>query len=1092
VADLRVDERRTAARPALLERPALQARLDEAFGKRLTLVVAGAGFGKSTLLGQWASDVSAAWYSLGPEDRTLSALTRGVSGALRSQVPEIARRFAEAVELSQGRSGEDRLQAETFAAGLCEAFQDSLGHDFMLIFDDLHELESAPGPARFLEMLCRQAPPTLHLVVASRAGCPFPTARLRAQGEVLELVASELAFSRTEVSALLSSAVGDDVDVLAGPVYEGTAGWPVAVRLAVESLRRAPPDERGAVVASISRPQGPLFSYLAEEVFGRADRSVRRLLPRIAQLDRFTPELCEAVGVRNAARVLGTLTDRGLMIRAEGGVEGWLTLHALIRDFVLQTWPLPAEALEELHRLAADWFVERGDFDGALRSLAAGATPSAKAGFLASHGAEALARGFADGVIEVGEPLPVELRDARADEILGDAYTIRGNADLALHSYRRAAGDAAELPARLAWRTATIHYLAGELDAALDVVSRARMQDEQPRDESLVLTCKANILRLRGDAASGRLAADRALEAAISSGDAYALADAHNALGNLAELEGAGATAETHYRKSIEAAEKSRDVHQLAREKVNVSSQLCVAGQYDEALDELDDAIPLTELAGFGFVQAYGLAFRGLARFALGRPEEAITDYQEAIELWRKLGSPTWASIPLGHLGDVYRERGDLALARTCYEEAVSLAEQAEDVQGLVPALSGLARVLVREDPAAAEAMAERAAGLGKGWGHVSAVLAAGWVALALGREERSRRLALEAAEAARAGRDRAGLAESLELRALAAAEPGAEASHLEEALRIWREMGHVLGTARAELALSRLSTGPTAGLEARQAERKLRAAGVRPDAAARAAGVLASLPHAEPDPVAIVSLGGFSVLRRAEPVPHPEWQSRKARDLVKLLVARRGRPVAREVLMEALWPGEEPAQLSSRFSVLLSIVRSVLDPEKAFDAQYFLKADKEAVTLQAGHLAVDVDAFLRLAAEGFRRASEGFEEEGERQLELAESTYAGDFLEEDLYADWATPLREEARATYVKVARELAERAIGREDYDGAARYLLRLLERDPHDEQAHLRLVSSLLRARRHGDARQRYRAYVERMRELELEPAPFPAQP
>jgi DNA-binding SARP family transcriptional activator len=82
-------------------------------------------------------------------------------------------------------------------------------------------------------------------------------------------------------------------------------------------------------------------------------------------------------------------------------------------------------------------------------------------------------------------------------------------------------------------------------------------------------------------------------------------------------------------------------------------------------------------------------------------------------------------------------------------------------------------------------------------------------------------------------------------------------------------------------------------------------------------------------------------------------------------------------------------------------------------------------------------------------------------------------------------------RATYIKVAREIAERAIAREDYDGAARYLLRVLERDPHDEQAHLRLVSSLLRAGRHGDARQRYRAYVERMRELELEPAPFPAQ-
>jgi DNA-binding SARP family transcriptional activator len=137
----------------------------------------------------------------------------------------------------------------------------------------------------------------------------------------------------------------------------------------------------------------------------------------------------------------------------------------------------------------------------------------------------------------------------------------------------------------------------------------------------------------------------------------------------------------------------------------------------------------------------------------------------------------------------------------------------------------------------------------------------------------------------------------------------------------------------------------------------------------------------------------------------------------------------------------------------------------------------------------VDVDDFLRTAGEGLQLARKGDPTAGE-QLAAAEAAYTGDFLEENLYEDWAAPLREEARALYIDVARTLAEIAVSEADLDAAARLFLRVLERDPYDERAHLALVSTLEGSGRHGEARRAYRAYSARMEEIAVEASPFPA--
>ncbi|HVH51427.1 MAG TPA: BTAD domain-containing putative transcriptional regulator, partial [Gaiellaceae bacterium] len=332
-------------------------------------------------------------------------------------------------------------------------------------------------------------------------------------------------------------------------------------------------------------------------------------------------------------------------------------------------------------------------------------------------------------------------------------------------------------------------------------------------------------------------------------------------------------------------------------------------------------------------------------------------------------------------------------------------------------------------------------------------------------------------------------LAEALELAGAAAEERSVAVSRFEEARAIYHSIGSRLGVAWTELRLAQVSDTDDARELAERAARRFRELGARRGAAA-ADVFLAELDLRARPAVEIRTLGGFAVLRAGEPVPHTEWQSKKARDLLKILVSRRGHPVTRELLMEALWPDQSPDKLAGRLSVALTTVRTVLDPEKKLDREHFVIGDKGTVRLDLAHLVVDVERFLVDAQSALAARRESPSPEATERLELVEALYAGDFLEEDAYEDWPVPLREEALAMYIGVARALAEDAGDSGDAAAATKFFLRILERDRYDEHAHLGLVSALVTAGRHGEAQRFYRSYCAGMEQIGVEAASFPA--
>ncbi|MGB6161788.1 MAG: BTAD domain-containing putative transcriptional regulator [Pseudonocardiaceae bacterium] len=235
---------------------------------------------------------------------------------------------------------------------------------------------------------------------------------------------------------------------------------------------------------------------------------------------------------------------------------------------------------------------------------------------------------------------------------------------------------------------------------------------------------------------------------------------------------------------------------------------------------------------------------------------------------------------------------------------------------------------------------------------------------------------------------------------------------------------------------------------------------------------------------VFIRTLGAFQVIRDGTPVPNTVWRSKEARDLLKILIARRA-ATSREQLVELLWPGTSPATAGNRLSVLLRTLRNVLQRHASAGP---LASNGRMVWLDRTQVDVDVEEFLADATDALAAHRGGRPDAAERMTATL-AAYTGDFLEDDAHQDWVASLAEEVRVTHIALLRALAARLWQAGDIEGAVRYLVRLLERDPFDEQAHLDLVNMQFDAGHLGEARRQYDIYVQRMKEIDVHPQPLP---
>jgi LuxR family maltose regulon positive regulatory protein len=335
-------------RPETVSRPALLAQLDRAMHQRVTLISAPAGFGKRT------APFPSSWLSLESADNDPARFLRYLTAA----VTKVTHSFATEAnaEANAGANGVTPLATGVEAAihQLINEMAAAPG-DYLLVLDDLHVIDN-PQLLSGLSTLVEHQPPQWHLLIATREDPPLPLARLRAQGELLEIRAPDLRFSLAETAAFFSQRLGHALpDQTLAQVDERIEGWAAGLQLAALSLDKGA--DPAQVVAALTGSHHFVLSYLTGEVLERLPPSTQQFLLETSLLSRLSAPLCDAVtGRADAAAVLEELWASNSFIMPLDEEHRYFRYHhlfaSLLRNRLHYLYPGRAALL---HRRAAEW-----------------------------------------------------------------------------------------------------------------------------------------------------------------------------------------------------------------------------------------------------------------------------------------------------------------------------------------------------------------------------------------------------------------------------------------------------------------------------------------------------------------------------------------------------------------------------------------------------------------------------------------------------------------------------------------------------------------------------------------------------------------
>lgn len=386
-------------RSPTVARPAVEARLAEAFSRRLTLVSAGPGWGKTTVVARWAraaAPARTAWLTLEPSDDRPAVFWSDVITALRDAGVVPAGHPLESLTVS------GRLQPGVLRRVL--AALETLPGPVVLVLDDFHHV--GPEVATTIDDLLRYPLP-LHLVVLTRADPLLGLQRLRGQGEVVEVGAAELAFDAVAVESLATSHGRALHGAELGRLLDETGGWAVGVRLRLEAA--ADPLER-------VRADRSAAEFLLAEVLDRQTPAVRRFLLRTSVVPALCAELAAELDPgAPAAHLLPSLAAADGFVTSSGADRVWYRYHPLLRQMLEAE--LRAEdpgAMHEAHRTAARWFAAHDDPLRALDHAAAAHDWRLVADVLVEGAAAHLSGPHRDAIAAVLATVPYETLETDA------------------------------------------------------------------------------------------------------------------------------------------------------------------------------------------------------------------------------------------------------------------------------------------------------------------------------------------------------------------------------------------------------------------------------------------------------------------------------------------------------------------------------------------------------------------------------------------------------------------------------------------------------------------------------------------------------
>lgn len=398
-------------RPSLVPRPHLIAQLNQGLHRKLTLISAPAGFGKTTLVSEWAQNLqqdavnNVAWLSLDENDNELGQFLRYLVTAV-CQAADCA------------HNDDQSVWTETEPV-LTALMNDIVGcqRRIVLVLDDYHLIQATAVDEALLFLL-EHAPPSLHLVIVTRADPQLPLGRLRANGVLNELRAIDLRFTSDEIAAFFNQVMAlnlSSADITS--LENRTEGWIAGLQLAALALQGSisTPETPDAarMIRSFTGSHRYVLDYLIEEVLEQQSEEVQSFLLQTAVLNRLTAPLCDLLtGQTHGQATLEMLEQANLFIIPLDNERRWYRYHHLFDELLQQQLKInfPTRT-NELHAKAALWYEAHGDLSEAIYHALAGDDVETAVRLIEKEAVNALAQSNFRFIFNAVERLPAGIVD---------------------------------------------------------------------------------------------------------------------------------------------------------------------------------------------------------------------------------------------------------------------------------------------------------------------------------------------------------------------------------------------------------------------------------------------------------------------------------------------------------------------------------------------------------------------------------------------------------------------------------------------------------------------------------------------------------
>lgn len=1049
-------------------RPRLLDRLSAGLDKRATFVLAGPGYGKTSLLASFIESLrsEAVWYWLDPTDRDPWIFFRYLIQGIKEHAPDFGERSEGTWKDLRTRPFEVEHLADIF---ISEA-EESLGGRIVLVLDEVQHLEGSELLSRALRRLLAYLPGTLHLILVGRSLPDLGARAAAAEGSVGVLEGEELLFTLEETRALLVETFGLTVrPETIEKIHARTRGWVTALQLLRQTARLGPaaPDLPEEVFA---RTESEIFDYFTDEVYGSESDEVRAFLLGSSPAAFIDPDICAEVLERtDVRRILTLLLKRRLFISPLESRGEYYAYDPLFLGF-LRRRLASEEGLARRRELDLRYgraYARRGAFTQALSHWIAAEEVESVTELLRRQGKALLRSGTTDAVLQAARFLTGRgVRSAVVEDLLGEACRVAGDYAAAVGHFERALGeeDATRLAAEDSSRASTLQGLAysllktGDLRRAEDVATRAlaeaggiERRGAMPDDLSLVarILNTLSIIRYREN---------RLQEA----------------------LEG--------WQEALTRARQADDKHLILMIAHNLGLPHAVRGDFRRA-SECFQILTGPDNPRLGPEE--GAAYLNLARIATlrGAYADAGALLGDAKEIARKWRLQALEADVLEAEGNLLRERGDLDAAEERYGRArahftelgrLDLATNLAEEEAILASRR-------RKHPDAerqALALVDRARAAGETESLASALLALGEIRMRAGADAAAVDPLVEASALFRS-LDRAyqrcmahlWLAMALHR----AKQPGMAESEALESLRLAAQLDYGAAVAR----VSALDAGFLRVVAALPAAAGLLP--VPPAEMARAARPARAVPLPGSD-LTVRLLGQIEVFRDADrTIPASAWKIKRALEVFCYVACSRNRRAAKDKIVDALWGAARPSVIEKNFHPTISFLRGALN--------YGHNVPKHFIMYEGGAYLLNPAYDYDLDTERFEeriRAAKVKASRRDPKGALADYTdalglYGGSFMEED-YAEWTEGPRSHFQELLLGALGEAGRLNLEVGDPETAVSLLKRLVELAPLDEDASVQLMAALgSRAGRGGIEKEFARLTRALTEELSVEPLP-----